>query len=406
MNMTILTNYLPPGTSVAMSGDRRHIEVRTVDKTTYYSHSPLKEFRQIPKDTHFTPLFEIPRDVNEFFCLVKGETHFNDSFSRKSLNLIKKGATYSTIVDLGNSVEVQAAEFEMIYRFPVVLEESDNHCLLLGVLTRRRKYFKRDEGVCAILDLLGFSAIMESMSLDDLEQKYTHTLMSALAFMGIASVGAILIGDGSNLEVEENLQHISYGILSDTVVLYPKPWIDNPIRTLCEATALLLDISFEMDWAFRGAIDFGTFRAISEHNLFIGSAVINAHKAELSQNWSGCIVSPKLSDAFSTEIDQMLDDHLLVEYAVPIKKSEDGTIVSHEKRLAVNWTYFIMGQEDRRREKLGQLLAAAPEVGEHKLKETLMFHDEMKRLGYSSVGHPFREVYGDPTKTMNNKLKC
>jgi hypothetical protein len=255
---------------------------------------------------------------------------FNDNFTKDSLNLIKKGFVYTTVVDLGDSVEVQASDFEMICNFHVVLEESDNDCLLLGVLTRRKKNFKKDEGVCAVLDLLGFSAIMESMSLDDLEKKYTQVFMSLLDFMGIASVGAILIDDDSELDVQKDLQPISYGVFSDTVVIYPKPRIQNPIRTLCEATAMLLDISFGMEWAFRGAIDVGTFRAVSGHNLFIGSAVIRAHKAEQSQNWSGCIVSTELSTSFSNEIDKMLDDHLLVKYPVPIKESADGSMVSHK----------------------------------------------------------------------------
>jgi hypothetical protein len=33
----------------------------------------------------------------------------------------------------------------------------------------------------------------------------------------------------------------------------------------------------------------------------------------------------------------------------------------------------------------------------------IRFHKEMKKLGYSSVDHPLKEVYGEPTKRKLNK---
>jgi hypothetical protein len=398
-NITIIKG-LPQGSTVGLSDDRSCLEVKTPENTTYHSHSPLRELPKPPKNARFSKVFGIPADKNELFLLIKGEMSFGDHFDVRSLRLIEQGAAYSTVVDLGDSPEIQAANYEALCTFHVVLQRDSKGCVLLGMLTRRLKDFKKNEGVCAILDLLGFTSILEAMPVDELETKYTQTLMSILGFARFSSIGAFVIDDDGNVDAGEDLARVSYSIFSDTVILYPKERIERPVRTLCETTAILLDMSFDLDWAFRGAIDVGTFRAVSDHNLFLGTSVVRAHKAELSQNWSGCIVASELRSSFPEEIDTMLRDHLLVEYAVPIKTAVQPLRVAHEKRLAVNWTYFAMGErrDDQRERKLKELLAAAPDVAKSKLQETLTFQQVMRRLRYSSIGNPLGRVIGDPTK--------
>ena len=254
---------------------------------------------------------------------------------------------------------------------------------------------KRDNSVVAMLDLLGFSQIMESESLDEIERRYTRTLMSGLTFSGFASIGAFVFDDEGNLDSGEDLWAVSFGIFSDTVVIYPRPLVGQPIRVTCEAVASVIDVALQGDWLFRGGIDFGSFRALPDHNLYIGKALIGAYRLETMQNWAGAIVSEAAQNKYRREIAEMKEEHLLVEYPVPIKV--DSGVVE-KTCLAVNWCYFDMRWQHSRRDKLLSLLESAPTKAKAKVNATIEFHDKMVQNELASLKQiGGGRVIGDPT---------
>ena len=68
---------------------------------------------------------------------------------------------------------------------------------------------------------------------------------------------------------------------------------------------------------------------------------------------------------YPREVAEMLEQRLLVQYPVPIK-TKHGVI--KENRLAVNWCYFDMSWEEKRRDKLLALLDSAPDMAKAKIQ--------------------------------------
>lgn len=254
---------------------------------------------------------------------------------------------------------------------------------------------KRDNSVIAMLDLLGFSHIIQNNSLDEIEQRYTQTLMSALTVSGFASIGAFVFDDNGNLDAGEDLWAVSFGVFSDTTVIYPRTLRRQPLTAVCEAVALIIDSALQGDWLFRGAIDFGSFRAIPEYSLYIGKALTGAYRLETLQNWAGAIVSKEAQSKYPREISEMKDKHLLVEYPVPIKQD---TGIVNKACLAVNWCYFDMRWRRHRRDKLLSLHDDAPDSAKKKVHAAIEFHDKMverKLASLEQIGGG--RVIGDPT---------
>lgn len=253
---------------------------------------------------------------------------------------------------------------------------------------------QRDYSAVAMLDLLGFSRILDRDSLDEVERRFTQTLMSGIAFAGFASIGAFVFDERGNLDVGEDLWTVSFGVFSDTVVLYPRPLHARPFYDICKTVALLIDIALQAGWLFRGGIDFGTFRALPDHNLYIGSGLIRAHRLESSQDWAGAIVGEEAQTRYPADVAEMKAIHLLVDYPTPIKS---GTGVTPSSRLAVNWCHFDMKWSESRGDKLKELLDDAPREAETKLQATIAFHDQMVSSGLTNAEQMAGRVVGDPT---------
>lgn len=182
-------------------------------------------------------------------------------------------------------------------------------------------------------------------------------------------------------------------MFADTVVVYPRPLIDQPFRVTCEAVALLIDTALEAEWLFRGAIEFGTFRALPEHQAFLGQAITRAHHLETSQSWAGAVIGDTAVETFSREIWELLQSSLLVEYPIPMKR---GSGIEYSNGLAVNWCIFDIGSRDRIA-KLTVALNAAPDKAKIKVRETIKFCEDMERRNLASIRKLGGPAIGDPT---------
>ena len=210
---------------------------------------------------------------------------------------------------------------------------------------------------------------------------------------GFTSIGAFVLDERGNLDMGEDLWSVSFGVFSDTVVLWPRRLVGS-LTDVCRVVAFLIDSAMLGDWLFRGAIEFGSFRALPEHNVYLGKGLVDAHRLEMSQDWCGAIIGAQAEEKYAVEVAEMKRKHLLVDYAVPIKS---GRGVIHKQCTTVNWCYYAVSRQPGRRARLVKLLAEAPEAAKPKLHETIAFHDQMVKAGLASLEQITGPVFGDPT---------
>lgn len=398
MGEVYILSVLVPESKVSISQDRKILRIEQLGETQFINPLQPKKKISVSNPTHFDTLIEVPESADRACVLIKCDMAFEGNFTPKALDLIKKGAHYTTILAGDSQVNLSDITAEIQCDFGFVLSESSHGAILLGVLHAVPQQLVDDENVVAVLDILGFSNIMMTESIEEIESNYTQTLMGVLNFVGFTSVGGFILDESGNLEVAEGLWTISYGVFSDTVVMYPKKLIQNPIRAICEAVATTIDFALRTtDWLFRGGIEIGTFRHNQEHHLYLGTAIIRAHNIETEQEWSGCIIGPETIKRFPNEIAELKKDRIIVEYDVPFKDREKIKKMFPDPPLALNWCYFDLGQNDERRKALCRLLTKAPHEAKNKLRNTIKFEETMREMGFASIKQISGKAFGDPT---------
>lgn len=251
---------------------------------------------------------------------------------------------------------------------------------------------RRDENVVAVMDLLGLRDIIARESLDAIEQRYRRALSGSLALAGIASTGAVVFDESGDLDLGSDLWNVSFGIFSDTVVLYPKRFAETPLSSVCTAVALLIDVGLQAGWSFRGGIDFGSFHSLSDLEVYLGTAIVSAHELEASQDWVGCIVGDAAMNRFPEESKALMKSGLLVHYPVPLKPPVNSPLSN-----AVNWTCFDVGWNDSRESKLRAAFEEAPAEAKHKLTCALAFCQAMRAEGKTAASKISVRGFGNPT---------
>jgi len=148
---------------------------------------------------------------------------------------------------------------------------------------------RKIEGFSGLFDVLGYSKMVESMKddLDDLINIYTNTLMN------VDDLALSLEGKKKFLLASIETKSFAF---SDTIVLYqdmPKgpvimqtPTINAFLGEVC----YLLRLAFERGIPLRGAVSFGEYYVQEDKSCFLGYPVIEAHKKEKEQMWSGAIL--------------------------------------------------------------------------------------------------------------------
>jgi len=398
MGEVVAVSVLIPGAQVSMSGDVVRIEM--AGRVRCFDAVKVKEVasRSSQKE-RFRPLLSIPHDAKHAVILVQCSMRFEGDFTPRTLGLIRQGAHYSTNLERDPSLPDHFGQTELRCDMVRVLRESADGAILLGVLSTIMEDKKEDSdsSVVAMVDLLGFSHIMATLSLDDVERRYADTLMSGLNLAGLCSGGAFVLNEEGALDSGQDLWPVSIGVFQDTVVLYPKSGMnDRPLTTICEAVALLIDIALQGDWLFRGGIEFGTFRAIPEYNAYLGTGLLEAHRIETSQNWAGAAVGERAVASYAGDIASLKSRHLLLDYPVPLQRESvrPGGVV-----LAVNWCYFDLKWQARRRDKLEKLLEAAPIGAKEKVQATIDFHDHVVGSHLADLETIRRPGFGDPSRS-------
>ncbi|WP_299004416.1 hypothetical protein [uncultured Shewanella sp.] len=149
------------------------------------------------------------------------------------------------------------------------------------------------KGYFLILDILGFSQMIENLSEDDLRLKIDK-------WIGI-------VRDICKSHDIEN-----YQLISDTLFIGVGE-SDSDLIQVVNASRDLLNTCVKESIPLRGTISFGEYTWSNE--LVYGKAVISAHELEMKQNWVGisCVEGIKIPEGCTN----------LISYALPLKKGDN-----------------------------------------------------------------------------------
>ncbi len=186
------------------------------------------------------------------------------------------------------------------------------------------------------MDVLGFSDVVCKNSPSDLpgivNQLRNSTIMS--------------IGYFPPNEISRDRTGLDVTMLSDTIAIWTFDDSAESLQHLILAITGLMSFAFKMGLPLRGAISFGAVvvlppeqftPSIFWNKMVFGRAVIEAHKVEKAQCWSGCIITQSALEHYSeintnpqNSIEKLLAAKRLLQYPVKCKKGIVDSIV-------VNW---------------------------------------------------------------------
>jgi hypothetical protein len=125
------------------------------------------------------------------------------------------------------------------------------------------------------LDLLGFSELVMSRSIDRVLPLYERALAQ--------------VRKGSKARRQHG---IYYSWFSDTFIIFSRTDSPEDFSNLEQAGRLLFQYLIREHIPVRGAISCGNLYTQQERNVFIGPALIDAHKYGEGQDWIGFALAP------------------------------------------------------------------------------------------------------------------
>jgi class 3 adenylate cyclase len=192
----------------------------------------------------------------------------------------------------------------------------------------------RQNYMVAVCDVLGFSRLVETKSLDDvvngafgwLRQALHHSLHKREFPAEIPSKDEFLGND-----------HVGVAWFSDTILLYTLRDDEEAIRQLIQTVEwLLFETMMGSNTRIRGGISFGEAYIDEKDTVFIGKPVIEAYRLEQQQQWSGVALTKSACDRIPARVHSgHLGDWWVIPYDVPLKKKQ--TL----RTLAINWTWGV-----------------------------------------------------------------
>jgi hypothetical protein len=170
-------------------------------------------------------------------------------------------------------------------------------------------------GYVALLDVLGFSALVASDSAGDRIERYLQCLQRT-------------VGGGAT--------PVDYVVFSDSIVLTVEGEDDSSLIRVASACSRLMGQLLTDNIPIRGAISHGHFvrSAIGQSVFVAGRAVIDAYRFEQQQEWIGVMIAPSALERV-TDLQQRceLQGHTTVE-------------AFREVEPRIQWVAFIQRSSD------------------------------------------------------------
>lgn len=145
--------------------------------------------------------------------------------------------------------------------------------LLYKPLRYRNRWF-------AYLDLLGFTRHVQNSSIEDVLLMYSEALerMKTACTPGKKQVGII------------------NSWFSDTFIIYTRTDSLEDFMHLESASRIFFELLILKNIPVRGCISYGKLYSQSKQNIFIGPALIEAHKYGEALDWIGFCLAPSVED--------------------------------------------------------------------------------------------------------------
>lgn len=175
-------------------------------------------------------------------------------------------------------------------------------------------------------DLLGFRRLMcDPKRLVELAHKVSR-LESLIRGVGSSENRFTVEGAASALRPEV-IQ------ASDTFVVYAEPEGPQDVVQFFWNLQAMAFYALQFEFPIRGAVSIGPLAASPDARLFLGPAVLDALALERLADWSGVVLSPRLTHHLRDR--GVLEDlaPLIVEYAPPIKPGSEDPGLTH----CLNW---------------------------------------------------------------------
>jgi hypothetical protein len=199
---------------------------------------------------------------------------------------------------------------------------------------------KLENRLIAFLDVLGFSARLESEDVESLYDQYAD-------FIDQAKNATFYAAQGDNTG-RKNFDFSQF--LFDSIVLVSCDVEDvYNVNNFVSAVSLLLELGFKSKLPLRGAISQGDFLYDYDRNIFLSERFPELAKFELKQEWAGCTILAHAEDVvLSAAIgvsnmaglpEVQMRNQLVHRYNVPLKNGE--TI----RALALNYFFFLSERE-------------------------------------------------------------
>jgi hypothetical protein len=137
----------------------------------------------------------------------------------------------------------------------------------------------------------------------------------------------------TTLDLKSLQQQSRVGIawFSDTVLIYGVDSEEDSSRRVLETAGwLLFTAVVARGPQFRVGVDYGELYADSDNSLFVGRALVKAHKLEQAQDWMGGALTPDAATQVNPTYGQA---SWVCPYDIPMKRDAE---TSHGG-LAINW---------------------------------------------------------------------
>lgn len=190
----------------------------------------------------------------------------------------------------------------------------------------------------AVCDILGFTHQLESTPLQQVVSSHLKHFTRALAFAVHQRKSA---DNAISLAALREQQRVGIAWFSDTVLIYSLGDSDEDCRRVIETVAWLLFVTmFESTTRIRAGIGYGELYVDVANEVFVGPAIVDAHKLERAQEWAGGALSEsaakRIPPAVAGDWKRYFSWYLLP-YRLPLKRQQGG----RRDGLAVDWTRGI-----------------------------------------------------------------
>jgi hypothetical protein len=184
----------------------------------------------------------------------------------------------------------------------------------------------------AVCDILGFSSLVESNSLDTVVDHVQGWFREALYLSIHKDASPDKIPQARDFEGHE---HIGVAWFSDTILLYTLKDNDEAVRQLIMTVGWLIFLTITSTTRIRGGLSYGEAFIDKENAIFIGNPIVEAYHLEQSQQWAGAALTHAACERIPEYARSGNAEWLIIPYNVPLKNNTTFDT------FAINWTWGI-----------------------------------------------------------------